>query len=604
MTYDVIVRDGLWFDGTGSAPQTRTLGIRDGVVVTVSRDRLDETGCPEVIDAAGKWIVPGFIDVHTHYDAEVLLDPGLRESVRHGVTTVLLGNCSLSTVYANSEDAADLFSRVEAVPRKYVFGALEAAKTNKKWSTAADYIEAIDALPLGPNVGSLLGHSDLRTAVLGLERATDDAVKPTDAELEKMAALLDEALDAGMLGMSGMDAAIDKLDGERFRSRALPSTFATWRERRRLIKVLRKRGRMLQSAPNVEKPASALMFFLTSSRIFGRGKGVRMSMLVSADAKSMPLAVHTFGLGTRVLNAILGSAVRFQHLPVPFELYSDGIDLPVFEEFGAGTAALHLRDQLERNKLLADKEYRRQFRREFDRIKLGPSLWHRDFHDAVIVECPDKSLIGKSFGAIADERGLHPLDAFLDVLVENGERNVRWTTTVGNHRPKQLNKLAADPSIQMGFSDAGAHLRNMAFYNFGLRLLKRARDAHRAGSPFLPMETAVHRLTGELAEWFGIDAGTLREGDRADFVVIDPAGLDQSVDGYHEEEVAFYGGLRRMVNRNDAAVVATGVGGAVVFRHGQFRDGYGKTVKSGRYLRAGAQHAAALPQSAAVSVGA
>ena len=604
MTYDVIVRDGLWFDGTGSAPQTRTLGIRDGVVVTVSRDRLDETGCPEVIDAAGKWIVPGFIDVHTHYDAEVLLDPGLRESVRHGVTTVLLGNCSLSTVYVNSEDAADLFSRVEAVPRKYVFGALEAAKTNKKWSTAADYIEAIDALPLGPNVSSLLGHSDLRTAVLGLERATDDAVKPTDAELEKMAALLDEALDAGMLGMSGMDAAIDKLDGERFRSRALPSTFATWRERRRLIKVLRKRGRMLQSAPDVEKPASALMFFLTSSRIFGRGKGVRMSMLVSADAKSMPLAVHTFGLGTRVLNAILGSSVRFQHLPVPFELYSDGIDLPVFEEFGAGTAALHLRDQLERNKLLADKKYRRQFRREFDRIKLGPSLWHRDFHDAVIVECPDKSLIGKSFGAIADERGLHPLDAFLDVLVENGERNVRWTTTVGNHRPKQLNKLAADPSIHMGFSDAGAHLRNMAFYNFGLRLLKRARDAHRAGSPFLPMETAVHRLTGELAEWFGIDAGTLREGDRADFVVIDPAGLDQSVDGYHEEEVAFYGGLRRMVNRNDAAVVATGVGGAVVFRDGQFRDGYGKTVKSGRYLRAGARHAAALPQPAAVSVGA
>ena len=604
MTYDVIVRDGLWFDGTGSAPQTRTLGIRDGVVVTVSRDRLDETGCPEVIDAAGKWIAPGFIDVHTHYDAEVLLDPGLRESVRHGVTTVLLGNCSLSTVYVNSEDAADLFSRVEAVPRKYVFGALEAAKTNKKWSTAADYIEAIDALPLGPNVSSLLGHSDLRTAVLGLERATDDAVKPTDAELEKMAALLDEALDAGMLGMSGMDAAIDKLDGERFRSRALPSTFATWRERRKLIKVLRKRGRMLQSAPDVEKPASALMFFLTSSRIFGRGKGVRMSMLVSADAKSMPLAVHTFGLGTRVLNAILGSSVRFQHLPVPFELYSDGIDLPVFEEFGAGTAALHLRDQLERNKLLADKEYRRQFRREFDRIKLGPSLWHRDFHDAVIVECPDKSLIGKSFGAIADERGLHPLDAFLDVLVENGERNVRWTTTVGNHRPKQLNKLAADPSIHMGFSDAGAHLRNMAFYNFGLRLLKRARDAHRAGSPFLPMETAVHRLTGELAEWFGIDAGTLCEGDRADFVVIDPAGLDQSVDGYHEEEVAFYGGLRRMVNRNDAAVVATGVGGAVVFRDGQFRDGYGKTVKSGRYLRAGARHAAALPQPAAVSVGA
>ncbi|BCP27410.1 hypothetical protein MINTM025_37660 [Mycobacterium intracellulare] len=593
MAYDVIIRDGLWFDGTGAAPLTRTLGIRDGVVVAVSAEALDETGCPEVIEAAGKWVVPGFLDVHTHYDAEVLLDPGLRESVRHGVTTVLLGNCSLSTVYADSEDAADLFSRVEAVPREYVFGALSSGRT---WSTAAEYVKAINALPLGPNVGSLLGHSDLRTAVLGLERATDPTVRPTDDELKKMAALLDEALDAGLLGMSGMDAAIDKLDGDRFRSRALPSTFATWRERRKLIKVLRKRGRILQSAPNLQNPILSLMFFLTSSRIFGRGKGVRMSMLVSADAKSMPLAVHTFGLGTRVLNTLLRSAVRFQHLPVPFELYSDGIDLPVFEEFGAGTAALHLRDQLQRNELLADEAYRRRFRREFDRIKLGPSLWHRDFHDAVIVECPDASLIGKSFGAIADERGLHPLDAFLDVLVENGERNVRWTTIVANHRPKQLDKLAADPSIHMGFSDAGAHLRNMAFYNFALRMLKRTQDAHRAGAPFLSIQQAVHRLTGELAEWFGIDAGTLRVGDRADFVVIDPAGLDESVDRYHEEAVPFYGGLRRMVNRNDHAVVATGVGGVVVFGGGRFRDGYGQTVTSGRYLRAGER--ARRPQGA------
>ena len=583
MTYDVILRNGLWFDGTGSRPQRRTLGIRDGIVAAVSAAPLDETGCPDVIDADGKWIAPGFIDVHTHYDAEVLLDPGLRESVRHGVTTLLLGNCSLSTVYADSEDAADLFSRVEAVPRKFVLGALEAKRT---WTSPAEYVQALDDLPLGPNVSSMLGHSDLRTSVLGLERATSD-VKPTGAELERMATLLDEALDAGLLGMSGMDAPIDKLDGDRFRSRALPSTFATWRERRRLIKVLRKRGRILQSAPNTKNPLEALNFFLTSSGMFGRRRGVRMSLLVSADAKSNTGAVHVFGPGTRILNRLLNAFVRFQHLPVPFELYSDGIDLPVFEEFGAGTAALHLRDQMERNELLADPQYRRRFRASFDRKKLGPTLWHRDLHDATIVECPDKTLIGKSFGQIADERGMHPLDAFLDVLVENGERNVRWTTIVANHRPKHLNALAIDPSVHMGFSDAGAHLRNMAFYNFPVKLLRRVRDAELAGKPFMTVEHAVHRLTAEVAEWFGLAAGTLREGDRADFVVIDPAGLDDSVDAYHEAKVPFYGDLSRMVNRNDAAVVATGVNGAVVFRHGMFRDGYGETVKSGRFLKAG-----------------
>ncbi|OBI01766.1 hypothetical protein A5715_10285 [Mycolicibacter heraklionensis] len=586
MAYDLIIRNGLWFDGLGNVPQVRTLGIRDGVVADIVAGELDAAGCPEVIDAAGKWVVPGFIDVHTHYDAEVLLDPGLRESVRHGVTTVLLGNCSLSTVYAESEDAADLFSRVEAVPRKFVLDALQSRKT---WSTPAEYVRALEELPLGPNISSMLGHSDLRTAVLGLDRATTDGVVPTDAELEKMADLLDAGLGAGLLGMSGMDAPIDKLDGDRFRSRALPSTFATWRERRRLIKVLRKRGRILQSAPDVRNPLTALNFFLTSSGVFGRRRGVRMSLLVSADAKSAPGAVRVFGPGARLLNAVLGSSVRFQHLPVPFELYSDGIDLPVFEEFGAGTAALHLRDQLERNALLADTEYRRKFRKAFDRKKLGPSLWHRDFHDAVIVECPDAGLIGKSFGQIAEERGLHPLDAFLDVLVDNGERNVRWTTTVANHRPKQLDKLANEPVIHMGFSDAGAHLRNMAFYNFALRLLKRVRDAEAAGRPFMSVQRAVYRLTSEVADWFGFDAGTLRKGDRADFVVIDPAGLTDAVDGYYEEKVPFYGDLSRMVNRNDDAVVATGVGGTVVFRNGQFCEGYGTTVKSGRFLRAGSR---------------
>ena len=134
-----------------------------------------------------------------------------------------------------------------------------------------------------------------------------------------------------------------------------------------------------------------------------------------------------------------------------------------------------------------------------------------------------------------------------------------------------------------------AHSGNeTAFYNFSLRLLKRVRDAERAGRPFLTVERAVHRLTAEVADWFGLEAGTLREGDRADFVVIDPDGLDDSVDAYHEEKVPFYGDLSRMVNRNDAAVVATGVNGAVVFRKGEFRDGYGKTVKSGRFLKAGA----------------
>ena len=108
-----------------------------------------------------------------------------------------------------------------------------------------------------------------------------------------------------------------------------------------------------------------------------------MSLLVAADAKSSPGAVYLLGPVTRLANKVLNSKVRFQHLPVPFELYSDGIDLPVFEEFGAGTAALHLRDQLERNKLLADPEYRRRFRKSFDRRKLAEQVPQRRVDPAV-----------------------------------------------------------------------------------------------------------------------------------------------------------------------------------------------------------------------------
>lgn len=242
---------------------------------------------------------------------------------------------------------------------------------------------------------------------MGLGRATNNWSFPTRKELDRMADMLDKALDAGMLGMSGMDAPIDKLDGDRYRSRALPSTYAWWHERWRLINVLRKRDRILQSAPNINNPLTAVLFFLsTGTRFFKRRKAVPVSLLVAADSKSIKGANVFFSAAARIGNKVFKSNVKFQHMPLPFTLYSDGIDLPVFEEFGAGTAALHIREQLDRNKLMADKEYRRKFRREFAIKKHKPGLWHKDFHDAVIVECPDASLVGKTFGQIGDERGI------------------------------------------------------------------------------------------------------------------------------------------------------------------------------------------------------
>ncbi len=581
VSFDTIIRNGRWFDGTGAPSAVRNIGIRDGHVVAISPEFLDETDCPQVIDAAGKWVLPGMLDIHTHYDVEVLNGPSLSESLRHGVTTAMLGSCSLSTVHVGGVDAGDLFGRVEAIPRDQVIAAVD---DNKTWTDCDGYVTALESLPLGPNLAAFIGHSDMRTAVMGLDRATRKDERPTAAEQARMEQMLKEALDAGFVGMSSQQLLFDKIDGDTCRSRTLPSTYAKPRELRRLKSMLRRTGRVLQSGPDIQNPLNLASQVAQSLGLFRNN--LKTSLLSAADIKANPYAIRMMGPLARVANA-LGGNFRWQHLPVPFEVYADGIDLVVFEEFGSGAAALHLRDEVERNELLRDEEYRRKFRKDYDN-KFGVRVWHRDFFDAEIVACPDESVVGKSFGQVGQERGeLHPVDTFLDLVLEHGTA-LRWRTTISNHRPEVLKKLARDPGIQLGFSDAGAHLRNMAFYNMGLRLLRHVRDAERAGTSFMSIEQAVHRLTGELADWYRIDAGHLRVGDRADVVVIDPERLDDSLDAYAEETVDHYGGLSRMVNRNDETVTAVLVGGQTVFAGGQLTGLVGKQ-RTGQFLRAAHQ---------------
>ncbi|MGH7290043.1 MAG: hypothetical protein ACREJT_02445, partial [Myxococcota bacterium] len=422
----------------------------------------------------------------------------------------------------------------------------------------------------------------------GLDRATRKSERPSRSEQSEMERMLAEALDAGFVGMSSMQLLFDKLDGDVCRSRTLPSTYAKPREQRRLKSLLRKAGRVLQSGPDIENPLNLGSQIAQSLGLFRNPLKTRL--LSAADVKSNPYAVLMMGPVARFVNR-LGADFRWQHLPVPFEVYADGIDLVIFEEFGSGAAALHLSDQVERDEMMRDEEYRRRFRKDYE-SKFGVRVWHRDFFDADIVDCPDAAVIGKSFGEVGVDRGLHPVDAFLDLVLEHGKA-LRWRTTISNHRPEVLKKLARDPGVQMGFSDAGAHLRNMAFYNMGLRLLRHVRDAEASGHPFMTVEQAVHRLTGELADWYRLDAGHLRIGDRADVVIIDPARLDERLDDYAEEPVAQYGGLSRMVNRNDDTVKAVFVGGRAVFLNGQATELVGRS-RTGRFLRA-AHRAPALP---------
>ncbi|MGN6160478.1 MAG: N-acyl-D-amino-acid deacylase family protein [Marmoricola sp.] len=570
--YSLVVRNGLVYDGAGSPPVRTDVGVRDGKIARIGS--IAPGHADREVDAAGKWVIPGMLDVHTHYDAEVLRSPGLSESVRHGVTTVILGNCSLSTVYADPEDCADLFARVEALPWDVVHGAV---KEHRSWDGPRSYAEEIGRRPLGPNVAAFLGHSDIRAATMGLDRATDASVSPTPSEIRAMTQMLEEALDAGFLGLSTIRSSFSKLEGTRWPARLLPSTYASWREYATLNDVLRRRGRIHQSTPNLASRLEVLRYFAQS--MGRRRKPLKTTMISAADIKADRRVVRLAIAAARWVNKAGGDGFRWQHLPVPFEVYADGVDLVVFEEFGSGSAALDIRDLMARNELLADEGYRRQFRRDLNK-KFGPKVWHRDLYDAEIVACPDPDVVGRSFGEVADERGVEPADALLDLAVAHGT-GLRWRTVIANDRDDVLDQLQQSREVQVGFADSGAHLRNMAFYNFGIRMLERV---HRRG--FMSIEAAVHRLTGELADWYGLDVGRIDVGKRADLVVIDPAGLDGSSADYAEAPMPGFDGVARMVNRNDRAVAATVVRGEVLFEYGAFADGFGTTMSAGEFLRA------------------
>ncbi len=578
--YDIIIKNGRLYDGSGSPSSIQNIAVKKGVIDTIT-DTPIKGRAKKTIDAKGHWVMPGFIDFHTHYDAEVEAAPALSESIRHGVTTVTLGSCSLSLAIGEEEDLADMFSRVEAIPRESVLGLL---KKKKKWNTLQGYVDHLNKLPLGPNITSFIGHSAIRAHVMGLGRSLDKKVKPDKNELNRMRELVDEALDCGFLGMSVNTLTWDKMDGSRFRSEPLPSTFARWKEFRYLTRTLRKRDRVFQGVPNVSTKYNVILFMAQSMGILR--KKLKTTIISLMDVRSNRTLYRLIGALVRGVNKFLGADFRLQALPEIFDLYADGVDVVVFEEFGAGTAAIHLADMAERRKLLLDNKYRAWFRKQWTNWFL-PRVFHRDFNQSKVVECPDKTLVGKSFTDIAKKRNQNVVEVFLDLCAEFGN-DIRWYTIIGNDREKPLQYIMSHPDVLIGFSDAGAHLRGMAHYNFPLRMLKKVYDAEKKGKPFMTVEKAVWRLTGEIADWFEIDAGHLKKGARADLVIVNPDGLaDNSVEEIHERPVKEFGGIVRLVRRNDKAVKAVLINGKSVFEKGRFNRDVGKKRGYGRFIAAG-----------------
>lgn len=554
MDVDLIIRQGRVFDGTPGPSREADVLIEGGRVLKIEANS-PARGRQEIA-ASGHWVMPGAIDIHTHYDAEVEVAPGLLESLQHGVTSLIFGNCSLSLALGNAEDMIDLFARVENLPRatlaKWLDGKVD-------WHTPGQYYEHLERLALGPNIATLMGHSNLRLAVLGKTRS----LKPTRldwGEKNALRSLAHEAMEAGYLGLSIDMLQWHRWKGFKYNGASAPSHYARMSEFRLLADVLRQHDRVLQATPDAGRRYLVPLLALLSHGL-GRSP-LRTSMLTSLDfTNNRRLGPMPRRLAS-VINDGLRGNLRFQSLSVPFELWSDGCNTPVFEEMQASACLMNADSPAQRQLLYRDSDWRRQLRREW-LSRFGASF-HKDLARMQIVGCPDAALVGQSFADVALRRRQAAVDTFIDLISEYDE-HIRWHSVIANDRPAEMRRYLQHPYIQLGFSDAGAHNRNLAFQNSHLWFL---RDCL-LHSDALPIEKAVWRITGELADWFGLDAGYLQEGRVADVLVLDPHALNTDLSGPQETTDPRFDGAMRMVTRSGRAVQQVIVGGQRVLDQGR-----------------------------------
>jgi N-acyl-D-aspartate/D-glutamate deacylase len=616
--YDLLIRGGLVFDGLGSIPRRLDVAVAGNTVAAIG-ESLDGAEAGRVIDASGLWVMPGLLDIHTHLDLEVEVDPSLAEAVRHGTTTVLVGNCSLGTCFGaqrrgDQDPIVDCFTRVENMPKAVLARCVEGID----WDNSGDYLAHLESLPLGANIAAFVPHSMLRVEVMGLDAAISR--EPTEAELDEMARLLEQAMEQGYLGMSTDGLPFHYLANAPHKDKRIPTQHATFGELKRLLAVVREHDRTWQTTPILENKLKAMAyFFLSSGRLFG--KTLKTSGLSVMEFVLAPRGANLFlGLSRLINSRLFRGRLHFQALGCNFRVWSDGPVSPLFEELESVSQliATEYDDRAARRALLDDPAFRRTFRRDWyygrrgwnlphllSRLGLPPLLVIRDLSMMVFDGAPVPVWEGETIQAVYERAKLYreghrdlarsaaerealervpPLadDAdFMLHLFREYDRDFRFYVDVSNKGDEPALRYLLHEQALPGFNDSGAHITNMAFYDGNLMSLKLA--GRRGLSTVARM---VERLTSAPARFFGIDAGELRPGARADIAVIDPRALMQWNSNDHRI-LAWREAYRhlQMMNRSDGVVKYVLVSGALAWENDAPAAALGRQ-RLGQYLRA------------------
>ena len=557
--WDLLVAGAKVFDGEGTPGRVEDVAIKDGVVAARGRD-LPREAAAQCIDANNQWLLPGMLDIHTHLDLEVEVAPALEEVVRHGTTTVLVGNCSLGTCFGaqetdGQEPIVDCFTRVENIPKSV----LRKCAETMTWDNPEDYLKHFENLNLGPNIAAFVPHSMLRIEVMGLDASISRA--PTELELQKMEQILEGAMELGYLGLSTDGLPFHYLSNDPHTDKRIPTQFASFKELRRLLNVVRKYDRVWQTTPIIENRLKALFYFtLTSGRLFG--KPLKTSALSAMEMTAAPNSSKLFLGVAKLLNSkLLDGRLHFQALGTNFRVWSDGIVSPLFEELSstAELIALEYDDFEGRQRLMHDPEWVERFRKEWRHGRTGDDFasWKakRGLPDSLVIREPEKLIFdgapcsewdGESFADVmaraqkfqagdssvarsdaereAFEKIELPLNDDADFalhMLRSYDKSFRFYADVANAENRSTLEFLLHENTLPGFNDSGAHITNMAFFDSNLMSLKLAKEQ---GEDVVAK--VVKRLTKDPADTFGLDAGSLAIGSRADLVLINPEAFD------------------------------------------------------------------------------
>jgi N-acyl-D-aspartate/D-glutamate deacylase len=488
---ELAVRGGTVVDGTGAAPFVADVGISGGVVVAIG----DAVEGESEIDASGRLVTPGFIDIHTHYDPQVLWDPGLTPSSWHGVTGVIAGNCGYSIAPTRPRDRSSLLRTLDKVEDMRV-ATLEAG-VDWDFETYPEYLDAVERRGVVINFGGYVGHTPVRLYVMGDEAYERSA---TDDEIAWMRLIVAESIRGGAVGFSTDRAGFHLGDG----GRPVPSVAATQEETEALIRVVAEIGQ-----GSVHVAAGENYEWLYELDL---GRPINRSSILTYPAEARSRRSHLEKLAHHEAKRRAGTEVSVQVScrPIEQELKMDEptafYSMPAFAEFVSLPPEGRCR-------LYGDGEWRARVQLDLDRSGTLKSRWD----ETRVVESPaHPDLLGRTIGAIAAERRCSPFEALCQLATED-EMQTRVRITFANDDVDAVTKLLQGDGCILGLSDAGAHVSQICDAVMPTDFLANwVRDRET-----MTVEQGVRKLTGEIADLLDLDRGYVRLGAPADIVVLD-----------------------------------------------------------------------------------